>query len=165
MRDLCQAEIRQMRHCRQCRADAVGLLSDDRSAEFRQCAKPLPAEPPSVATTYRIAVTSKHGKLVDQHFGHASDFLIYQVAGDTCTLLETRQLAKYCAGPADCDSAEDGKEAIAQALGDCEAVLTMRIGQHAAARLSRHGITAVESCYTVEHGLKQAAQQLQQSKA
>ncbi|MDR7868070.1 MAG: nitrogenase cofactor biosynthesis protein NifB [Sporomusaceae bacterium] len=32
MRDLCQLDIRQMRHCRQCRADAVGLLAEDRSA-------------------------------------------------------------------------------------------------------------------------------------
>ncbi|MDR3588806.1 MAG: nitrogenase cofactor biosynthesis protein NifB [Negativicutes bacterium] len=42
MRDLCQVEIRQMRHCRQCRADAVGLLADDRSAEYRMCRPPQP---------------------------------------------------------------------------------------------------------------------------
>ena len=35
MRDLCEADIRQMRHCRQCRADAIGLLDEDRSCEFR----------------------------------------------------------------------------------------------------------------------------------
>ncbi|MBP2665448.1 MAG: nifB 3 [Firmicutes bacterium] len=35
MRDLCQGDIRQMRHCRQCRADAIGLLQDDQSHRYR----------------------------------------------------------------------------------------------------------------------------------
>jgi len=34
MRNLCQADLLQMRHCKQCRADAVGLLGQDRSQEF-----------------------------------------------------------------------------------------------------------------------------------
>ena len=39
----------QMRHCTRCRADAVGLLDDDRTEEFRSCLsacsslKPMPA--------------------------------------------------------------------------------------------------------------------------
>ena len=35
MRDLCELDVRQMRHCKQCRADAIGLLCEDRSHEFR----------------------------------------------------------------------------------------------------------------------------------
>ncbi|EGW37581.1 nitrogenase cofactor biosynthesis protein NifB [Desulfosporosinus sp. OT] len=35
MRDLCELDVRQMRHCKQCRADAIGLLGKDRSQEFR----------------------------------------------------------------------------------------------------------------------------------
>lgn len=34
MRDLCGQDMRQMRHCKQCRADAIGLLGEDRSREF-----------------------------------------------------------------------------------------------------------------------------------
>ncbi len=34
MRELCQLDLQQMRHCRQCRADAIGLLGEDRSQEF-----------------------------------------------------------------------------------------------------------------------------------
>jgi nitrogen fixation protein NifB len=34
MRDLCGRDMRQMRHCKQCRADAIGLLNEDRSREF-----------------------------------------------------------------------------------------------------------------------------------
>ncbi|MHB8918475.1 MAG: nitrogenase cofactor biosynthesis protein NifB [Desulfocucumaceae bacterium] len=36
MRSACQAHLRQMFHCRQCRADAIGLLGDDRSEDFRK---------------------------------------------------------------------------------------------------------------------------------
>ena len=34
LQDACEGEMNMMRHCRQCRADAVGLLGQDRSAEF-----------------------------------------------------------------------------------------------------------------------------------
>ena len=34
LQDECEGEMNMMRHCRQCRADAVGLLGEDRSAEF-----------------------------------------------------------------------------------------------------------------------------------
>lgn len=41
MRDLCGQDMQQMRHCKQCRADAIGLLNEDRSREFDTA----PAEP------------------------------------------------------------------------------------------------------------------------
>ena len=34
MRDACAGNMNIMRHCRQCRADAVGLLGEDRCREF-----------------------------------------------------------------------------------------------------------------------------------
>jgi len=34
LQDECAGDMRMMRHCRQCRADAVGLLGEDRCAEF-----------------------------------------------------------------------------------------------------------------------------------
>ena len=34
LQDSCEGEMNMMRHCRQCRADAVGLLGEDRSNEF-----------------------------------------------------------------------------------------------------------------------------------
>jgi len=43
MRKHCETYMKQMHHCRQCRADAVGLLSNDRSREFG-CKSCAPAE-------------------------------------------------------------------------------------------------------------------------
>jgi nitrogen fixation protein NifB len=34
LQDECEGDMNMMRHCRQCRADAVGLLGEDRGAEF-----------------------------------------------------------------------------------------------------------------------------------
>ncbi|MBL8392700.1 MAG: nitrogenase cofactor biosynthesis protein NifB [Candidatus Accumulibacter sp.] len=34
LQDACAGDMKMMRHCRQCRADAVGLLGEDRGAEF-----------------------------------------------------------------------------------------------------------------------------------
>ncbi len=39
MRNTCQADLRQMYHCKQCRADAIGLLGNDRSLELRSIAR------------------------------------------------------------------------------------------------------------------------------
>ncbi|WP_285717198.1 nitrogenase cofactor biosynthesis protein NifB [Pelosinus sp. IPA-1] len=163
MRDLCQLEMQQMRHCKQCRADAIGLLGNDRSNEFRMT-KPK-VEDTSLESkeddkAYKIAVTSKHGKLVDQHFGHATEFLIYQGKGNEFTLLENRKAEQYCSGISDCDKDEERKIAAMQAVADCDAVLTMRIGYHGQKRLSEQGVMSVEYCYTVEEGLGYALEQL-----
>ena len=163
MRDLCQLEMQQMRHCKQCRADAIGLLGNDRSNEFRMT-KPGIQQPVLTGENdgkqYKIAVTSKHGKLVDLHFGHATEFLVYQGSGKMFTLLEKRKTEQYCSGISDCDSEEGQKSAALQAIADCDAVLTMRIGFQGQKRLAEHGVKSVEYCYTVEEGLEYATQQL-----
>lgn len=41
MRDLCQVDLQQMYHCQQCRADAIGLLGEDRSREFSKGDAPV----------------------------------------------------------------------------------------------------------------------------
>ncbi len=162
MRDLCQLDIRQMRHCRQCRADAVGLLAEDRSAEFGRGCRCAVA-PPSAPRPYKIAVASRHGRLVDLHFGQAEEFLVYLTTDRGFELVGTRRVARYCGGPADCGEA-DNKEAVIGLLGDCDAVLSMRIGRLAAERLRRHGIMSVEACFTVEDGLERAVAALRQEK-
>lgn len=165
LRDVCQLDIRQMRHCQQCRADAIGLLYEDRSQEFRMCDRPQDGVTVNNGNRklYRIAVTSKYGKLVDQHFGHATKLLIYQGDGLRFQLRETRTVGQYCAGMSECDAeaGDSGREKIIEALKDCNAVLTMRIGYHAKERLRDKGIFISEYCDTVEAGLRYAAAQMQ----
>lgn len=160
MRNLCQLDIRQMRHCKQCRADAIGLLDNDISHEFRS-REPQPevAAVKAQPRRYKIAVTSKYNTLVDLHFGHAEEFAIYETDGHHHRLLEKRSVPQYCLGAAECDR-EKPKEAVLDALQDCDAVLTMRIGYQAQKRLLRKNIMSVEYCYTVKSGLAYAVEQL-----
>jgi len=87
--NLCSADVRMMRHCRQCRADAIGLLDKDRSSEFiRQ--RPCGCERDSneiqksdiISVEQRIAVASKDGRNVDSGFGNAPVFRIYASDGN-----------------------------------------------------------------------------------
>jgi nitrogen fixation protein NifB len=88
LQDMCETDIRQMRHCRFCRADAIGLLGEDRSAEFAHATCGLrnaPKEGPfgiqeEGSTKYQVAVASSDGKDVDLHFGQAGQFFTFEVA-------------------------------------------------------------------------------------
>lgn len=167
MRERCQEFLPQMKHCQQCRADAIGLLTQDRSAEFRSepacpggsCASKSGGTLKSIKP-FRIAVTSKHLRLVDQHFGHAERFLIYETDGKTNRLIEQRQIGKYCSGNEFFDAEEELKMDLVKKLSDCDAVVTMRLGAQARARLLTQGIEAVESCESIEQALDRAATQL-----
>ncbi|SEP27958.1 nitrogenase cofactor biosynthesis protein NifB [Propionispora vibrioides] len=162
LRNLCQLDLPQMRHCQQCRADAIGRLHEDRSQEFRMANRTGETKKVynPVRKQYRIAVTSKYNKLVDQHFGHATGFTIYQGDGYTFQPMEQRSASKYCSGMADCEEGENRRDQTIDALQDCDAVLTMRIGPHAKDKLSCRGVTAIEYCDSVENGLRYAVEVL-----
>lgn len=164
MREMCQVDIRQMRHCRQCRADAVGLLKEDQSHLFRSSGQEQTRVETPKAKSYKIAVTSKYNKLVDLHYGHAEEFHIYQVDGAVVSYVETRKTQKYCTSY-ECDENEAAKRSAIQTIADCDAVLTMRIGYDAQKRLAENGLFAVETCESVEAGLIHAFRLLEMQKA
>ncbi|MFO8009954.1 MAG: nitrogenase cofactor biosynthesis protein NifB [Dehalococcoidia bacterium] len=93
--------IRQMRHCRQCRADAIGLLGKDLSQEFF---KPAPiTESKSETPAHTVALTSSTPDgMVDLHFGNAPIFLIYELSGEKPRLVRkgdnSRLSAKLLSG-------------------------------------------------------------------
>lgn len=194
MRDICQMDLQQMRHCRQCRADAIGMLGHDRSHEFSSAAAKAGTAETIYATEvtqgieaaeaikateaieaaaakagdsqgkYRIAVATKHGLMVDQHFGYAEVFAIYQGDADGFELLEKRHIEKYCLGMEQCDEEEDRRDKIINALKDCDAVLSMRIGYNARKRLTKNGIRSFETCDTIESGLNETVRILKGQK-
>jgi nitrogen fixation protein NifB len=168
LRNQCELILPQMRHCKQCRADAVGLLGEDRSAEFRlrnrndvQTMK-TPAENTvsKAGQAYRIAVATRSARAVDLHFGHTELFHIYDGDGSSFALIGQRAMTRYCAGKDDCFADETHRNNSLSVLGDCDAVLCLRIGYEAKERLKNLGIAAVESCDAVEDALKYAAGRL-----
>jgi nitrogen fixation protein NifB len=218
LQDACSGDMAMMRHCRQCRADAVGMLGEDRGAEFtlekieqmeidyaaamqrraavhaeieaqrqaqreaqreareqaprsagatilvgletltrrsptanqtasnrtsssatasdtaevartRAATSPLANAP---ATTrdrpLHIAVASSGGGIINQHFGHAREFLVYEADGEQVRFIGPRRVQAYCGGDETCGDAESALASILRALEGCAAVLCSKIG-------------------------------------
>ncbi|MCL1984028.1 MAG: nitrogenase cofactor biosynthesis protein NifB, partial [Methanomassiliicoccaceae archaeon] len=90
--DLCSEDVRMMRHCRQCRADAIGLLDKDRSGEFVRIGKCGsgcgPVNVMADGTTngrVRIAVASDNGITVNGGFGNTPSFRMYSAENGIVT--------------------------------------------------------------------------------
>jgi nitrogen fixation protein NifB len=170
----CEIDARLMRHCRQCRADAVGRLGEDRFASFalanlrpgpvrdareirserreriararrlaasaRDAALLRVAGAP-VGLVARVAVATRSGGLVDQHFGHAKELLVYDVARDGVRLVGRRATDAYCAGGEGED--DDALTVALRALADCDAVLVAKVGHCPKGQLAAAGIEPV----------------------
>lgn len=166
LRDLCQLDMLQMRHCQQCRADAIGLLTEDQSYKFRNTKMEVAKKYGNFgAKVYKVAVTSRYKQLVDIHYGHAEEFHIFETDGINTRFIETRPSRKYCTSLVDCDAAQEAKDAVIQEIADCDALLTMRIGYEAQRHLLEKGLFIAESCESVEEGLLSVFRQIERKKA
>ncbi len=88
----------------------------------------------------KLAVASKDGIAINEHFGHAKQFHIYHATPDSCELLETREVANYCLGQHSDQSAMAG---ILAAIKDCHAVFVARIGDGPTDKVHAIGVRAV----------------------
>ena len=175
VQDACAGGANLMRHCRQCRADAVGLLGEDRSDEFtpeqveqmevvydidkrreyqeaveqtRQAqhdaalAAKAGLEESSVQVKVLVAVATKGGGTINQHFGHASEFQIYEVTHGSTTFVGHRRTDNYCQG----GYGEDEQlPSIITAINDCHAVLVSKIGTCPREELTAAGIEPTDA--------------------
>jgi nitrogen fixation protein NifB len=174
LQDSCEGEMNMMRHCRQCRADAVGLLGEDRSAEFTtdkimamdveydigsRRAYQEKVEEERLATVAAkqaelgtlagemsdvkllIAVATKGGGRVNEHFGHAKEFQIYEVSTAGAKFVGHRRVDLYCQGGF---GDEDSLEGVIRAINDCAAVFVAKIGGCPKADLVKAGIEPVD---------------------
>jgi nitrogen fixation protein NifB len=159
LQDSCEGEMNMMRHCRQCRADAVGLLGEDRSAEFttekimamdveydltsRQQYQSTVEEQRQAKVAAReaeletlkdeaasdikvlVAVATKGQGLINEHFGHAKEFQIYELSTSGAKFVGHRRVDLYCQGGY---GDEDSLETVIRAINDCVAVFVAKIG-------------------------------------
>lgn len=77
----------------------------------------------------KVAFTSKTGEMIDQHFGMADAFYVWEVGPDEASCVETVTVGIHG------DDEEDKIAARAKVLGECAIVYTMQIGGPAAAKL------------------------------
>lgn len=174
LQDDCQGEMNMMRHCRQCRADAVGLLGEDRSAEFttdkimamdvnydldarrvyqeaveeerqaKSAAKheelaKLAGEESDISLL--VAVATKGSGLINEHFGHAKEFQIYELSTSGTKFIGHRRVDMYCQGGY---GEEETLDTVIRAINDCHAVFVAKIGGCPKADLTAAGIEPVD---------------------
>jgi nitrogen fixation protein NifB len=184
LQDACSGDMNMMRHCRQCRADAVGLLGEDRGEEFTMdkieamdidydsamvrraeihaaIADELDAKKnkpkDSLVTLSSIkketrpvlmAVATTGGGVINQHFGHATEFLIYEANSTDVRFISHRKVDElYCAGT-DADGVPV-LQRIIETLKGCEAVLCSKVGFEPWGMLEEAGIMP-----NGEHGME-----------
>ena len=149
LRNEAEKHLPQMRHCTRCRADAVGLLDDDRTDEMRGCLTACASLPKySEAAKPYVAVATLEGVLVNQHLGEASRFQIWEEDGEGgYRLLEERMAPPPGGGPQRWLN-------ISRILGDCRAVLVNDLGESPKEMLTKKGIKPVLMAGFIEKGLK-----------
>ena len=89
----------------------------------------------------RVAVASKDGVSINLHFGHASEFWIYQQNGQDWELLERREVDHYCHGHTGDQSA---MQKNLHTISDCSAVFVAKIGDGPVEKLRAKGIESVD---------------------
>lgn len=103
-----------------------------------------------------IAVASKSGTEVDQHFGHAERFLIYDYAQGNPKQVAEVGVEKYCSFDPDHPFRENKFQAIADAIDGCRAVVTAQIGDLPKQELKKLGIEAINAAGPIEEALRAA---------
>jgi nitrogen fixation protein NifB len=180
LQDECAGDMSMMRHCRQCRADAVGLLGEDRGDEFtverveameidyerameerRQVHAAIEASRDAqrrkTGETFislarirgaakketrpvLMAVATTGQGLINQHFGHAREFLIYEASSADVRFIGHRKVDLYCSGGDTCGDADTALRKTIRTLSGCEVVLCSKIGYEPWGLLEEAGI-------------------------
>jgi len=104
----------------------------------------------------RIAVASKSGAEVDQHFGHAERFLIYDCAGGTPQQVDEVLVEKYCSYDPDHVFRKPQFQAIIEALAGCKVVVTAQIGDYPCQELEKAGLRHLTTAGPIDAALKSA---------
>jgi predicted Fe-Mo cluster-binding NifX family protein len=107
-----------------------------------------------------IAVASKSGTDVDQHFGHAERFLVFDCAVGQPQLVKEVPVAKYCSFDPDHAFRKPQFQAIVEALTGCSAVVTAMIGDYPRQELEKAGMVHISAVGPIAAALLSAHAQL-----
>ena len=169
LQDKLEGGAKLMRHCRQCRADAVGLLGEERGQDFTKDLLPEEvAYDPAKREAYRevvarergdhvaakheavgevrsiaadarllVAVATKGGGRINVHFGHATEFQVYEAGPKGIVFVGHRKVEQYCEGGFGEDATLDS---VIGALEGVDVVLCAKIGDCPKEQLAAAGI-------------------------
>lgn len=145
--DLCELDAKMMRHCRQCRADAIGLLNEDRSLEFVHiggcgsgCGPVSPSETKLEESLVAVAI-GKDGKIGG--FGNSGSFRIFATDGGTCRFLDESSVDLTSSVCGDDHRAHINR--ILKSIRGCGTVIVKEIGEMPMTELAKRGIRVVKT--------------------
>ena len=97
---------------------------------------------------YRAAIASTDGKVVNQHFGRAERFHIFEISdNNTFKYIESRNVLPCCRQG---EHETDAFLKVADILNDVSAVIVSRIGEGASDFLEANGFVVYEAPYPIE---------------
>ncbi|MBO5986560.1 MAG: dinitrogenase iron-molybdenum cofactor biosynthesis protein [Lachnospiraceae bacterium] len=108
-----------------------------------------------MSESIRIAVASSDGIVVNQHFGRARSFYVYQVTDKKAEFVEKRIGRPFCHGGEHDDG--DLQDAI-DLLSDCKEVYVLEIGAGAEEALKERGLQSVKYRGLVEKAVLERAE-------
>jgi predicted Fe-Mo cluster-binding NifX family protein len=108
--------------------------------------------------TFTVAVSSNDEKLVNQHFGHATQFRIYHYENKNVEFIEKRAVKNYCSGSSQCGDAKDTLKQILKTVEDCDIILTQRIGDTPRKILEARGKKVVQTYGLIEEEIFKVAE-------
>ena len=103
-----------------------------------------------------IAVASKNGTEVDQHFGHAEKFRIFKYRKGNPLQVDEVEVEKYCSFDPEHPFRHRQFDGIAEALKDCKAVVTAMIGELPRQELEKLGFKVISMTGPIKPALKLA---------
>lgn len=120
--------------------------------------------------SYKIAVASSDGKNINETFGSAKSFAVYEVSDGLCkksderaflpekpdTLPDKCSNSKGCGSSGGCGSGCSGQSDASskvELVSDCRAVVCKKIGFHIQKQLEKKAISAFDVSCTIEEAL------------
>ena len=89
-----------------------------------------------------MAVATKGGGRVNEHFGHVTEFQVFEVSATKALFVGHRRVDQYCQG----GEGDDAQlPSVVRALNDCHAVLVAKIGACPKDELSAAGVEPVDT--------------------
>ncbi|ACN14086.1 NifB2 [Desulforapulum autotrophicum HRM2] len=138
-----QKYLPQMKHCKRCRADAVGILGEEPDKVLMESLKTCASmeETPEIEmedpARPHVAVATREGVLVNQHLGEATELAIYDISREEVVLVEQREMPR----PGDGSSRW---QVVADQLKDCHLILVSGVGETPKALLTNEGFEILE---------------------
>jgi predicted Fe-Mo cluster-binding NifX family protein len=95
----------------------------------------------------KIAIASTDGKVVNEHFGRAKLFHIFEIEVNNYRYLETRNVNSCCNNEGHSDAAFDK---VIEVIKDCIAIVVAKIGDGASLYMGEKGFTVFEAPYLID---------------